>query len=116
MSRQSGEVQATITNNFDECGGIITITWTAPTGCDNQSVQESATINIVPAAEPEITIPQIPGSLTCDEAADYVAPQASYSNGEVGTCAIEGFVDGVITPDFDICGGTRGKMDWCRTV
>jgi len=86
----SGTVPGSLVEEYDACGGSITITWTVPTGCDNESVQESATIPVTPAAEPTITIPDVPGSLTCDEAADFIAPLASYSNGATGTCAIEG--------------------------
>ena len=95
-----------MTNDFDQCGGSITITWTAPTGCDNNSVVETATIPVTPAAEPSIDIPTLPSELTCEEAAAYVAPDATYSNGETGTCAIEGTVAGVRSDNFTICGGT----------
>ena len=101
-----GNVDGVVTNEFDQCGGSITITWTAPTGCDNNSVTESATIPVTPAAEPVIDIPTLPTQLTCDEAAAYVAPDASFSNGETGTCAIEGTVSGELSDNFTICGGT----------
>ena len=101
-----GTIDGVVTNEFDQCGGSITITWTAPTGCDNNSVTESATIPVTPAAEPTIDIPTLPTELTCDEAAAYVAPDASFSNGETGTCAIEGTVSGERSDNFTICGGT----------
>jgi len=89
----SGSVEGIVTNDFTECGGIVTITWTAPTGCDNQSVTQSVTIPVSPAAEPTITIPNLPSSLSCDDAATYAAPDASFSNGETGTCMIAGTVE-----------------------
>ena len=101
-----GTVPGSVTENFNECGGSITITWTAPTGCNNGSVTRTATIPVTPAAPPSINVPQIPSSLTCDEAATYTAPSASYSNGVNGTCAINGTVPPVVQEDFTICGGT----------
>ena len=76
----AGEVMGVITEEFDECGGSFTITWTVESGCDESSVIESVTIPVTPAALPEITIPTLPSELTCDEAAAYIAPDASYSN------------------------------------
>ena len=102
----AGVTEGVVTNEFDQCGGSITITWTAPTGCNNNSVTEMATIPVTPAAEPTIDIPTLPSELTCEEAAAYVAPDAIYSNGQTGTCAIEGTVAGVKSDNFTICGGT----------
>ena len=84
----AGVTEGVVTNEFDQCGGSITITWTAPTGCDNNSVIEMATIPVTPAAEPTIDIPTLPSELTCEEAAAYVAPDATYSNGETGTLSL----------------------------
>ena len=85
----SGVVTPTIENNFDECGGTITITYSAPTGCDNNSIEEVVTINVAPAPEPVITIPVIT-DVSCDEALTFVAPAATFSNGETGACEISG--------------------------
>ena len=52
-----------ITEDYTSCGGSITITWTASTGCDNNSVQESRTIPVNQPAAPTITCP---GNLTLD--------------------------------------------------
>jgi len=101
----AGTTPGTVADDFTECGGSITITWTVSTGCDNRSVQESATIPVTPATPPVVTLPQLPASLTCEEAAAYVAPSATYSNGQTGTCAISGTVDGIKSDNFTICGG-----------
>ena len=101
-----GIAPGVVTEDYTECGGSITITWTAPTGCDNNSVTLTVDIPVTPAAVPEITIPELPSELTCDEAAAYVAPDASYSNSETGICAIEGVVSGVKSESFTICGGS----------
>jgi len=102
----AGEVPGIVNDEFDQCGGSLTITWTASTGCDNQSVTETRTISVRPAAEPIIASPNLPASLSCDEAATYAAPSTTYSNGNNGTCDISGTVDGVVTSDFTVCGGT----------
>jgi len=68
----AGTQAGVIMEDYDKCGGSITITWTVPTGCDNQSVTESAIIPVTPAAPPVITLPSLPSSLTCDEAASYI--------------------------------------------
>ena len=101
----SGTVEGTVENNFDECGGTITITYNAPTGCDNNSVEEVVTINVAPAPEPVITIPAI-ADVSCDEALTFVAPAATFSNGETGACEISGTVEGVVESNFTQCGGT----------
>ena len=102
----SGVVTPTIENNFDECGGTITITYSAPTGCDNNSVEEVITINVAPAPEPVIEVPAIAGPLTCADAASFAAPDATFTNGETGVCEISGIVAGVIEENFTQCGGT----------
>ena len=102
----AGSAPGVVTNDFTECGGSITITWTASTGCDNNSVTETATILVTPAADPIIVSPQLPTSITCDEAAIWTAPSTTYSNGNNGACSISGTIDGVVTPNFTVCGGT----------
>ena len=101
----SGVVQGTVAPNFDECGGTITITYTAPTGCDNNSVEEVVVIEVAPAPVPTIDVPAI-ANLTCTEAASFNAPTATYSNGAGGACDISGTVQGVVEENFTQCGGT----------
>ena len=101
-----GTTPGVVANDFDQCGGEIMITWTLSTGCDNGAVTETLVIPVLPAPDPEIMLPELPTELTCDEAAGFVAPDASFSNGIDGTCLIEGTVAGVIEDDFTICGGT----------
>ena len=100
----SGVVTGTVEPNFDECGGTITITYTAPTGCDNNSIEEVVTIDVAPAPEPVIDVPAI-ADVTCADALDFVAPDATFSNGETGACGISGTVPGVVDANFTQCGG-----------
>ena len=67
---------------------------------------ETLEIIVEPAPEPEITIPAIAGPLTCADAASFVAPDATFTNGETGACEISGTVPGVIEENFTQCGGT----------
>ena len=90
--------------DFDMCGGTITRTWTATDDCGNVTEQIQI-ITVEPAAEPTIDVPAI-ADVTCDEAASFTAPDATFSNGATGTCEISGTVPGVVDADFDECGGT----------
>jgi len=107
----TGEVLGTVTEDFDECGGTITITWIAPTGCDNNSVTLEEVITIEAAPMPTIEIPAIEETISCGEAAEFVVPNATFSNGEVDDCLITGEVPGVAVEDFDECGGTITRCD-----
>ena len=106
MCEISGVATPTVEADFDQCGGTITLTYNAPTGCDNNSVEGTVVINVTPAPDPVITIPSIAGPLTCDEAANFVAPEATFTNGESGACAISGTIPGTIETNFSQCGGS----------
>ena len=86
------------------CGGTITRTWTVTDDCGNVTEQVQL-ITVEPAPEPVIDVPAI-ADVTCDEAANFVAPDASYDNGLTGTCEISGVIPAVVDADFDECGGT----------
>ena len=100
-----GEALGIVEENFTQCGGTITITWMAPTGCDNNSVSLEEIITVEPAPEPVIQLPEL-GELTCSEAASFVAPEATFTNGESGACQVSGIAAATIESDFDECGGT----------
>ena len=103
----SGTVPGVVDANFTQCGGTITITWTVDPAdnCDRPAVVESVTIDVAPAPDPVIDVPAI-ADVSCGDAINFVAPDATFSNGETGACGISGVVTPTIEPSFDECGGT----------
>ena len=103
----SGTIPGVVDADFDECGGTITVTWTVPSAdnCGRPAVVESVTIDVAPAPVPTIDVPAI-ADVTCDEAANFAAPTATYSNGETGVCEIAGVITPTVDNNFDECGGT----------
>ena len=103
----SGTVEGVVDANFTQCGGTITITYTVDPAdnCDRPAIVDQVTIEVLPAPDPVIDVPAI-ADVTCDEAANFVAPDATFSNGETGACEISGTVEGTVEPNFDECGGT----------
>ena len=104
----AGTVSGARSDNFTICGGTITITYTVDPGdnCGRAAVVASQDILVLPAPSPTIDVPTLPGELTCEEAATFSAPSASFSNGaSTDVCLIDGNVDGTVTSDFDQCGG-----------
>ena len=71
--------------------------------CGSFSIIEIIRVTVSPAVDPEITLPELPLSLTCAEAATF-APDAEFNNGGIGICEISG----AITPtvDADIMGNS----------
>ena len=99
----SGTVEGVVESNFTQCGGTITITYTVDPvdNCDRPAIVDQVTIEVLPAPDPVIDVPAI-ADVTCDEAANFVAPDATFSNGETGACEISGVVSGTVEPDFDM--------------
>ena len=103
----SGSANATITaSSFNACsGGTISLSWTA-SGCGWGPITQTATVTVNPAPVASWTPPSLPGSLTCATASSFSAPNATYTNGESGSCAISESVTPVVTNNYDACGGT----------
>ncbi|WCO00383.1 T9SS type A sorting domain-containing protein [Psychroserpens ponticola] len=106
----SGYLEPTQTNNFDECGGEITVTWSGEDVC-GRALSASQTISVDPAPMAEFINPLPNINVTCDLADDYIVTNLAYSNGLEGTCGINGDVPGVKTGSYDACGGTL-YVDW----
>ena len=103
-----GTVAGVRSDNFTICGGTITITYTVESedNCEREPVVASQDILVLPAPNPTIDVPSLPSELTCEEAAAFVAPDASFSNAAIAAeCLIAGDAQGVVTNDFDQCGG-----------
>ena len=104
-----GTVAGVKSDNFTICGGTITITYTVDPGdnCERDAVVASQDILVLPAPNPTIDVPSLPSELTCEEAAAFVAPDASFSNAAIAAvCLISGVTEGVVTNEFDQCGGS----------
>ncbi|WP_040254859.1 hypothetical protein, partial [Psychroserpens mesophilus] len=106
----SGSLEPVQTNNFDACGGTITVTWNGEDICGNP-LSASQTITVDPAPEAEFINPLPNINVTCDLADDYIVTDLAYSNGLEGTCGINGAVPGVLSGSYDACGGTL-YVDW----
>ena len=103
----SGAVPGVVDANFTQCGGTLTITWTVASTdvCDRPVVMESVTIDVTPSPDPVIDVPAL-SDLSCGEADAFVAPDATFTNGESGVCEISGVVSPTVESNFDECGGT----------
>ncbi|MBO6607093.1 T9SS type A sorting domain-containing protein [Psychroserpens sp.] len=105
----------------DNCtGGIIKRIYTAIDDCERTTVQEQI-ITVLPAPISELTAPEFPETISCEDANNFSAPDANYSNGLTkGSCALSGSIQPEIDVDYDECGGTitvsYDGVDECDTV
>jgi hypothetical protein len=100
----SGSVNGVITGTYDECGGILTQTWTFTDDCDRQ-IQHVQTITVEPAPIAAFINPPAEITISCDQATAFAASSLSYSNAGLGGCIIQGEVLGLITGSYNECGG-----------
>jgi hypothetical protein len=101
-----GSVVGVITSNYDECGGDITQVWTFTDDCGRNDYH-TQTITVDPAPIAAFINPPADDQLTCEEANTYAATAVSldYTNNGTAGCLIQGSVVGVITSNYDECGG-----------
>ncbi len=92
-----------ITGSYDECGGTLTQTWTYTDNCNRTSTQIQ-TITVEQSPQAEFTHVD---SLTigCNEATTFTPGLLLYSNYGLGGCLIEGQAMGVISGNYNECGG-----------
>ena len=113
----AGSVSATVTDDFDACGGTIRLDWSFTDDCD-RTITAQHIITVNPAPLPTWIIPTLPGSLTCEQAASYTPPDANFNNGLPGLCNLSGMASGSVTPTFTNCGGqlivTYNGADACN--
>ncbi|WP_152604854.1 T9SS type A sorting domain-containing protein [Psychroserpens jangbogonensis] len=100
----SGSIEPVQTNEFDSCGGKITITWTGQDECENP-LTATVDINVLPAPEADVTTPEFPSNVSCADAAGFTAADATYTNGLEGTCNISGSLEATVVKLYDSCGG-----------
>lgn len=101
----SGTLSASVTNNYDACGGNLVVTYHGEDDCGRNVTAEVQTIMVEPAAAPTIMIPNFPTSMSCAEAESFVAPITSYDNGLTGACNNSGLIESYITLNVDACSG-----------
>lgn len=101
----TGTVPGMVDPNFDPCmGGTISYTWEFTDECDRTIMQTHETmVEAIP--DPTFTLDMTP-SISCDEAEAYIPETIDYSNGQTGTCLVEGSATGVIVGDVPTCGGS----------
>ena len=94
----------TVLGAFDLCGSTIEYTWEFTDMCGN-TITHTQFITIEPADPPTFSNPPSDLTLTCDDDIP-IADVLNYSNGQTGTCLIEGSVTPLVVGAFDPCGST----------
>ncbi|WP_299334185.1 T9SS type A sorting domain-containing protein [uncultured Psychroserpens sp.] len=94
-------------SELDSClGGVIVRTYSVVDGCGNSDSQ-TQTITVLPTPEATVSAPEFPSSITCAEAGEFQADDASFSNGvDGGACAISGSIQAEVDFQYTECGGT----------
>ncbi len=106
--RIEGTVIPVRTDDFDICGGDITLLWEKTDSC-GRYISHSQLIHVEPAPEPQWINPPADIDLPCGQTveADFM-PDLSYSNGvpNGNFCAINGMVAPTREDDIQGCSGT----------
>ncbi len=106
ICENSGNISATISDNWTTCGGVISVTYSGTDDCGNALSAGPFTITVDPAPVPTVTEPTYPSVLSCIDAENFVAPDATYTNGLTGNCNISGVLPAGVDNNWDACGGT----------
>ncbi|MDX1409084.1 MAG: hypothetical protein R3330_13140, partial [Saprospiraceae bacterium] len=106
----SGTISGVRTGSFDVCGGELQVSWNVETPC-GESLSHVQQITVLPAPTPTFIDPPQDITISCNEAANLTAPGLSYNNGLSGSCEISGSAEGILSGNFDICGGQL-QINW----
>ena len=101
----SGTIPAAFDNNFDACGGNITVYYFGFDDCGRQISIPPIILAVQPAPIPTITLPALPASLSCEDAGSFIPPTASFDNGQPGACNLSGTATAALNHFYDKCGG-----------
>ncbi|MFZ1705285.1 MAG: hypothetical protein WAT79_13135, partial [Saprospiraceae bacterium] len=104
----SGSVPGTSSGTANQCGGVITYTWTFTDQCMN-TINHVQTITVNPAPVPVFINPPPNITVACNQIPT-IAPNLEYNNGGAGGCGVQGFALGAITGSANECGGTLSIM------
>lgn len=109
----SGTINPTSSLNYNSCGGQILVRWDKLTECGHSlSALQNIQVSQAPIAS-FISLPPDTVRYNCNDIPLNPSP-LSFSNGITGKCGINGMVDGVVSGNFDICGGQL-KYEWTYT-
>ena len=83
----------------------MTVTWDFIDSCGNTD-QKTQTITVDPA--PVATFQNVPADITldCEDIATFVPDDLIITNNAAGPCEISDTIPGVVTGNYDICGGS----------
>ena len=100
----SGMVLGVLSGDSGACGGTLTETWTYMDAC-GRTITHSRTITVEPIVEASF-VGSLPAdiTITCEEAVGFPIQQIDVSNGQVGTCSINGVALPSLTSIPDECG------------
>ncbi|MBK7342225.1 MAG: gliding motility-associated C-terminal domain-containing protein [Saprospiraceae bacterium] len=105
----TGSVQGQQTGSYDYCGGTLFNTWTFTDDC-NRTITHTQTVTVLPA--PPAVFQNLPADITvtCD---NIPGPDQAlnYSNGQNGTCSIQGSILPSESGTWDACGGYK-EFEW----
>ncbi|HLF63580.1 MAG TPA: hypothetical protein VI603_07500, partial [Saprospiraceae bacterium] len=112
-----GNVSITFVSDISDgmpCSETVIRTYQVMDVCGNTS-ECVQLITILPPSAPVFLNPPGDTTITCADAAVYVATTLSYTNNEIDSCEISGMVQPVVDEQWDECGGTI-TITWDTTV
>ena len=117
----SGTLIPNVVNNWNNCGGTITVTYSGTDVCGRILSIPPIIINVEEAPLPTISTPSLPTSISCVNASSFSAPIANYSNSLSGSCELLGTINPTVNNNWDKCGGTitvtySGQDDCGRNI
>ena len=101
----SGTVSPTSTGTFDLCGGFVTYTWAFTDAC-SRTISHSQVVMVQPMLLANFVNPPADITINCDEAQTFTPDTLMYTNGETGSCLIEGTVEPTSDGTLDLCGNS----------